>query len=73
MTHKELGRFVMAGGGLVFLIGLLIYAGGLRWFGRLPGDIRLEGDQARVYVPWVSMLVVSAVLSALLSLARRLF
>lgn len=60
------------GVGLI-LIGLLIWSGSLSWFGRLPGDIRIERDSVRVYVPLVSMLLVSAVLTLVLYLARRFF
>lgn len=58
--------------GLVIL-GLLVWSGALGWFGRLPGDIRIERDSVRVYIPLVSMLIVSVALSALLYLIRRLF
>jgi hypothetical protein len=61
----------IAGGGLL-IIGLLLWSGALGWFGRLPGDLRFERDGVRVYVPIVSMIVVSLVLSALLWLVRRL-
>lgn len=53
--------------------GLLIYTGALSWFGRLPGDIRYESEHVRVYVPVVSMLLVSLVLSLLFYLLRRFF
>ena len=43
------------------------------WFGRLPGDIRYESDNVRVYVPIVSMLLTSIVLSLLFYLLRRFF
>lgn len=61
---------VLLGVALVIL-GLLAWAGALSWFGRLPGDIRIERDAARIYVPLMSMLVVSVVLSLLLRLFRR--
>lgn len=64
---------MIVGGACLILIGLLIYGGGLNWFGRLPGDIRYEGEQTRVYVPIVSMLIISVVLSLLLYLIRRFF
>jgi hypothetical protein len=51
----------------------LIWSGALRWFGKLPGDIRYESDSARVYVPIASMLLVSAVLTAISFVARRFF
>jgi hypothetical protein len=62
--------FVMAGVALV-LIGVLVWSGALSWFGRLPGDIRVDRENVRVYFPLVSMLVVSVVLSLLLYLVNR--
>jgi Protein of unknown function (DUF2905) len=43
----------------------------LSWFGRLPGDIRIEGSNVRVYAPIVSMLAISLVLSLVLVLIGR--
>jgi NAD/NADP transhydrogenase beta subunit len=63
---------IALGVGLI-LVGLLIWSGSLSWFGRLPGDIRIERDAVRVYVPIVSMLVVSLVVSLVLYLVRRFF
>jgi DUF2905 family protein len=63
---------VALGVGFVVL-GLLVWSGALGWFGRLPGDIRIERESLRVYIPLVSMLIASVVLSALLYLIRRLF
>jgi hypothetical protein len=54
-------------------IGFLIYKGWLSWFGRLPGDIRYESENLRVYVPIVSMLLASVLLSLLFYLVRRFF
>ncbi|HEX2451008.1 MAG TPA: DUF2905 domain-containing protein [Gemmatimonadales bacterium] len=72
MDERGLG-LVLGGIGLgLLLLGILLWSGGLGWFGRLPGDIRIERDGVRVYVPIVSMLVVSAALSLLLWLIRRL-
>ena len=68
---RELGPVLVGIGIVVVVIGLLAWAGGLSWFGRLPGDIRIEGDTTRVYIPWVSMLVISAVLSLVLWSLRR--
>ena len=63
---------VVAGAGLV-IVGLLIYSGALSWFGRLPGDIRYESDQTRVYIPIVSSLLFSVLLSLIFYLLRRFF
>ena len=70
---RSIGLLVVVGGVFVIIIGLLIYSGGLGWFGRLPGDIRYESGNVRVYVPIVSMLLVSLALTLLFNVLRRFF
>jgi flagellar basal body-associated protein FliL len=70
---RSTGLLVILIGVAVIVVGALIWAGALSWFGRLPGDIRHEGESARVYVPVTSMLVVSVVLSVAAYLLRRFF
>ena len=65
------GPMLIALGVGLILIGLLFWSGSMSWFGRLPGDIRIERESVRIYVPIVSMLVVSVVVSLVLYLARR--
>jgi hypothetical protein len=65
------GPVLVVAGVVLVLVGLLLWSGGLGWFGRLPGDIRIERETVRVYVPIVSMLLVSAVLSLVLYVVRR--
>jgi hypothetical protein len=60
-------------GGGPILVALLTGAGSLSWFGGLPGGIRVEREKVRIYVPIVSMLVVSLVVSLVLYLVRRFF
>ena len=71
--NRGFGVLVIAAGICLLVVGLLIYAGGFNWFGRLPGDIRYEGERTHVYFPVVSMLLVSIVLSLILYLLRKLF
>ena len=70
---RSVGLLVVAAGVVIVVVGLLIYSGALSWFGRLPGDIRYESGGVRVYIPLVSMLLVSVVLTVLFSLLRRFF
>jgi len=65
------GPLLVALGVGFVVLGLLVWSGALSWFGRLPGDVRVERDSVHIYVPIVSMLVVSAALSLLLYLIRR--
>jgi hypothetical protein len=70
---RSAGMLIIILGVAVVIVGVLVYAGALSWFGRLPGDIRYEGETTRVYVPVTSMLVVSVVLSLAGYLLRRFF
>jgi len=65
------GPLLVGLGAVVILLGLLVWSGALDWFGRLPGDIRIEREGVRVYIPLVSMLLLSAAVSLLLYLFRR--
>jgi len=71
--NRSAGLLVVVAGVCMVVAGLLIYAGAFSWFGRLPGDIRYQSDKVQVYVPIVSMLIVSVVLSLLFYLLRRFF
>ncbi|HSP18106.1 MAG TPA: DUF2905 domain-containing protein [Myxococcaceae bacterium] len=55
----------------VVVAGLVLWSGGLTWFGRLPGDLRWETDRARLYMPIASMVVVSLVLTLLAWIFRQ--
>ena len=70
---RSVGLLVIVAGVLIVVVGLLIYSGALSWFGRLPGDIRYERDSVRVYIPIVSMLLISVALTVLFNLLRRFF
>ncbi|HEV8612824.1 MAG TPA: DUF2905 domain-containing protein [Gemmatimonadales bacterium] len=69
--RSSLALTLIAAGLVLVVAGLLAWAGLLSWFGRLPGDIRIERANTRIYLPLVSMLLVSVVLSLLLALLRR--
>ncbi len=62
----------------MLLIGVvLVVVGGLAMlgvrlpFGRLPGDIAIEGERGGVYIPIVTMIIVSIVLTVLLNIFLR--
>ncbi len=71
--ERNIGPLVVLAGIVVVVLGVLVWAGGLSWFGRLPGDVRVERGNVRVYVPLVSMLLVSVVATLVLTLVRYLF
>ena len=70
-----LGKTIVGIGATLIIIGLLVWFGGdkLNWFGRLPGDIRIERPGFSCFFPITTMIIVSIVLSILLSLLSRFF
>ena len=68
MPRSSAGLLLVAAGVVLAIVGLLVSAGAFRWFGKLPGDIRIERPNSRIYFPLSSSLLLSVVLSLLLSL-----
>jgi hypothetical protein len=69
---------VMPIGRLLILLGLVLVAVGLLWplltklgLGRLPGDIVIERESFRLYIPLATSILISLVLSLLLWLFNR--
>ena len=67
----ELGRILLVIGLVLVVIGGLAALGVRLPFGRLPGDIAIEGERGGIYIPIVSMIVISVVLTILLNLFIR--
>jgi hypothetical protein len=43
----------------------------LTWFGRLPGDIRIQRPSGTIFIPLVSMLVLSIALTLIVNFLFR--
>jgi hypothetical protein len=67
------GKIMVGIGILLVVVGLIVWLAGDRfaWFGRLPGDIRIQGENFGCFFPLTSMIIVSIVLSILLSILAR--
>lgn len=65
------GNWLIGAGLVLVILGVLYKFGLLNWFGNLPGDIRYEGEHARIYFPIVTMVVISVVLTLLLNLIKK--
>lgn len=57
------------------IVGAALWLAGryLPWLGHLPGDIRYESDNVRVYFPLATMILVSIIGSIILNIIIRLF
>lgn len=63
---------------LLIVLGVILIAVGLAWLigeklglGRLPGDILIERGNFKVYIPIMTSIIVSIVLTAILWLFNR--
>ena len=67
---ENIARYIMIGGIVLFLIGGGVYLAakfGLP-LGRLPGDIRIEGENSSFYFPITTSILVSVVLTILINI-----
>ena len=67
------GKYIIFIGIGIILIGVIVYFFGdrLSWFGRLPGDIRIEKENSRVYFPITTMILLSLLLTVIINVVRR--
>ena len=68
----------MSAGRLLIILGIVLMVLGVLWpliarlgLGRLPGDIVIERENFRLYIPIMTSLIVSIVLSVILWLINR--
>jgi hypothetical protein len=71
----RVGNLMMLIGALLLTLGVLVrFAPGMfSWFGNLPGDIRIEGEGSRVFIPITSMIVASIAITLLVNLFGWVF
>ncbi|WPU66749.1 DUF2905 domain-containing protein [Peredibacter starrii] len=63
----------------LIIIGVVLIVSGLLWhfsggkipLGRLPGDIRIEGENTKVFIPITTSLLLSALLSLIMYFFRK--
>ena len=69
-----MGRWIILAGVVIIGIGLVVQFAPwlLGWFGKLPGDINLQTERTRIFLPLASMLIVSIFLTLLVNGLRAL-
>jgi hypothetical protein len=58
---RHFGMMLAAVGVVLVIAGLLWSAGAMGWSGRLPGDVRIERGNFRIFVPVATMILASLV------------
>jgi hypothetical protein len=70
-VSPELGRVIVVIGLVLVVVGGLAALGVRLPFGRLPGDIAIEGERGAIYIPIASMIVISIILTIVLNFFLR--
>lgn len=72
--NAQTGKYLIVAGIAIVLVGVLVYFfhDKLGWLGRLPGDIRVEGENLRFYFPITTMILISLGLTIIVNILRRL-
>ncbi|MCB9418509.1 MAG: DUF2905 domain-containing protein [Ardenticatenaceae bacterium] len=71
----EMGRLLLIFGVVIALVGLVLLGAGrfLPWLGHLPGDIRIERENFKLYFPLATMILLSVIGSIVLNILIRIF
>jgi hypothetical protein len=67
----EVGRILLVVGLLIAGVGLLAMLGVRLPLGRLPGDIVIEGERGGIFIPIVTAIVISLILTLVLNVLLR--
>lgn len=72
-TYYIMARWFVIAGIIMIATGLLLHfaPGALNWFGRLPGDIRIDSERIKIYIPITSMIIISLILTLIIRLFRN--
>jgi hypothetical protein len=69
---EGIGRLLIVGGIVLAVVGVVVLlAPNIPFLGRLPGDIRIENENVKVFIPLGTMLLISLILSVVLNLLNR--
>ena len=69
---NDLGKVLVVLGLLIAAVGVLVWSGaGRSWLGRLPGDIHYTKGNFNFYFPFMTCILISAVLTVILWLFRK--
>jgi hypothetical protein len=69
---EPIGRWLVVIGVFIAILGaIMLLTPRVPWLGRLPGDVVIRSDNATIYIPITTMLIVSVLLSVVLSVIGR--
>ncbi|HEV8082695.1 MAG TPA: DUF2905 domain-containing protein [Chitinophagaceae bacterium] len=72
---QETGKYLIIGGIILLIAGIIVYFfhDQFKWFGNLPGDVKINSNNSRFYFPIVTMIIISIAITIIVNIIRRLF
>ena len=71
--NQQTGKYFIIAGICIVGAGIFIYFfhDYLKWFGKLPGDVRIEKEKYGFYFPIVSMIIISIAVTVIINIVKR--
>ena len=66
-----MSKILIISGVLLILAGIMVKYGLFSWFGKLPGDIKYQGENFIFFAPLTSMILISILLSVIFWIFNR--
>jgi hypothetical protein len=72
--NQQTAKILIVVGALVLALGVLFYFFGdkLTWLGKLPGDIRIEGEKGGFYFPITTCILLSLLVTLIFKIIQWL-
>jgi hypothetical protein len=72
---QQTGKYIFIAGLVIVAAGILIYFfhDYFKWIGRLPGDIRIEKENFKLYFPLTTMIIFSLAITIIIQIFKRFF
>jgi len=72
--NQASGKYIIFTGFILVAVGIIVYFfhDSFKWFGRLPGDIRIEKKNVSFYFPVVTMIIISIILTLVINIIKRI-
>ncbi len=70
----NIAKLLISIGVLFIIMGLFtwLFGGFFSWFGKLPGDIRIQNENFSFYAPITSMIIISLILNLIIYIFSKL-
>jgi len=74
LTMKFIGKFLIFTGLILLIIGIIFYFfEGKFFYKKLPGDIFIDKDNIKIFIPITTMILLSLFLTLILNLIFKIF